>query len=526
MDHRIIDSQHNWPNPVNDADSGQPSTWQGWGFDGQNNSYDNYAQSVSQNVFDQFLNGGTYASPETQVIKKKQGSVDSDHDLQMGFHVASAPSLADKHGHNLPDNMQTNSSPAVDYAGSDCGQAAVSFDNKCDETCKASPESHSSKELHPEPLQVPRLSQNMMSLAIGQGGNEHAKHEIDVKLEQSSSMMGSLLNTPAFQHDQGHPSRMNFQSPFQSQNSTSRLQQQQVLPNGPIPAKRRQKGQTEMFRSQGIQGPGGSRSNIVSFPNLSSQLPAYQNDLISTSSSSSNETINFNGSQQQTQNYLPQVPIPSTTALYNSTMPFPPNHNQQPNLSSGSMSVGQIAIIRQEQISRLRGDIFDEVKLHLQIMTAYFTHALKHLCRDVSPAAAQAKQHWLESAKAWFSTVPEAWKTNLPVTQSRSHPVEKMLIQKLHIQGLIEAQRRHKMANKTWPHTPEEWKQDISITAHWEELKLMKTWTAMFNGMLQDLRSKFPLLEDALEEIRAGGGWDQLLGGGGDDVKIETDEDS
>ncbi|ERF76361.1 hypothetical protein EPUS_07068 [Endocarpon pusillum Z07020] len=524
MDHRIIDSQHNWPNPVNDSDSGQPSTWQDWDFDGQNNSYDNYAQSVAQNVFDEFLNGGTSASPDTQVIKKKQGSVGSEHGCQMGFHVASAPSLAEKHGNNLQDNMQPTSCPAADYGGSDCGQAAVSVDNKCDETCRASPESHSSKELHPEPLQVPRLDQNMMSLAIGQGGNEHAKHEIDVKLEKSSSMMGSLLNTPAFQYDQGRPLSIHFQSPFQSQNNTSRVQQQQILPNGPIPAKRRQKGQTEMLRSQGIQGLQGSRSNIVSFPNLSSQLPAYQNDLISTSSSSSNETINFNGGQQQTQNYLPQLHIPSITAFYNPPMPFPPNHNQQQNLSSSSMTVGQIAIIRQEQISRLRGDIFNEVKLHLQIMTAYFTHALKHLSRDFSPAAAQAKQHWLESAKVWLSTVPEAWKNNLPVTQSRSHPVEKMIIQKIHIQGLVEAARRHKIPNKTWPHTPEEWKQDISITAHWEELKLMKTWTAMFNGMLQDLRSKFPLLEDALEEIRAGGGWDQLLGG--DDVKTETDEDS
>ena len=468
MDHRIIDSQRNWPYPVNDADSGQPSTWQGWGFDGQNNSYNNYAQLVEQNVYDEFIHGGAYASPETQVIKKEQGSVESDHDFQKGLHVASPPSLDDKRGNSLQDNIQSTSSPALDYAGSDCGQAAVSVNNKCDKTFKASPDSESRKELRPEPLQVPRPNQNMMSLAIGQGGNEHAKHPLDVKLEKSSSLVGSLLNTPAFQYDQGHqyfPWSMNFQPPFQSQNSTSRLHQQPILlPHGLIPA----------------------------------------------------------GSQQQTQNYLPQVYIPYTTALYNPTMPLAPNYNQQPILSRRSMTVAQIPIIRPEQVTRLQRDICHEVDLHLQIMTAYFTHTLKNLSKDVSPAAAQAKRHWLESAKVWLSTVPESWKSNLPVAQWPSQPVEEMLILKIYLQRLIEAARRQKLVNQVWPHNPDEWRQDINFTAHREELKLMKTWTSMFKGMLQDLRSKFPLLEDALQEIRVGGGRDQLLDGDG--VKMETDQ--
>ena len=164
-------------------------------------------------------------------------------------------------------------------------------------------------------------------------------------------------------------------------------------------------------------------------------------------------------------------------------------------------------------------------------MTAYFTHALKNLSKDVSPAAAQAKYHWLESGKVWVRSIPETWKASLPGMQFAIYPIEKMIIQQVHIQRLMETERRQKLGvNGAWPHTPEEWRQDIGIAAHREELKLMKTWTAMFNGMLQDLRTRFPLPEDALEEIRASGGWDLLLGGGGgdddDDVKLETGEDS
>ncbi len=532
MDHGIVDSQQHWPNPVNDEDSGQPSTRQDWGFDERDSSYNTYAQTSAFNVFDEILDYTACASAEEPVIEREQGSVASDHDLQQGARVISPPSKKDKHDKAFQDSIQPTSPPAVHYTEGGWGQPAVIVHNHGHGTFKPSPDNDSSKNSRSEPLQVAQLNENMMSLVNGQGDSGRALHKSYVKLEESSPMMSSLLNTPAFQDYQGReysPPSVRLQSPFQSHNSIPHPLQQPTLLSDQIPRKQRQKWQTELHHSTGEQGWQDSRSNNVSCPNVSRQSPAHQYTLTPTSSSYSNQTMNLSRNPQQSQNYLSPAHISTTTTLYNPSVLFLPGHNRQPNPTSDASTADQIALVRRGQVVRLQKDILNEVKLHIEIMTGYFTHVRKNLSKDVSPAVLQATRHWLESGKVWMKPIPETWKASLPVMPIPIHPVEEMVIQQVHIQRLIETERRQKLGiHRAWPQTPEEWRHDLGIVAHRAELALMRTWTAMFNGMLQDLRSKFPLPEDALEEIRASGGWDQLLGGGDgdDDMEVETEEDS
>lgn len=49
---------------------------------------------------------------------------------------------------------------------------------------------------------------------------------------------------------------------------------------------------------------------------------------------------------------------------------------------------------------------------------------------------------------------------------------------------------------------PGKWRDEVNMAAFREQLRLMRLWTALFEGMLYDLRFKFPLFEDALLEMR------------------------
>ena len=198
---------------------------------------------------------------------------------------------------------------------------------------------------------------------------------------------------------------------------------------------------------------------------------------------------------------------------HNSTVLGQPNLSQQPSEMDNLTPNDRITSARNEQASRLRVDGLNEVQLHLEILTSYFSHVLRHEFKNDSTAKAQAVDHWIESAKQWESAVPEVWKARLPSPPPHANAIQVMLFRHIRIQAMIETDRRRDLGIKS--PLSKDWQDDIDISAFKKQLKLMKRWTRLFSNMLRELRYNFPLLEDALQDFRRAGGWDHLLGADG-----------
>jgi hypothetical protein len=162
-----------------------------------------------------------------------------------------------------------------------------------------------------------------------------------------------------------------------------------------------------------------------------------------------------------------------------------------------------------EQHSRLSAECMREVQLHIHILTSYFAHTLRHQCKDVAPARAQAVQHWIDSAKHWESGVSEACKARLPTASPTANAIQGIMCRQIRIHAMTESQRRRSLG-MNW-NSSDAWRADINAVAFKEQARLMKSWTCIFDAMLQDLRSRCPLPDDAVQEFQGPGGWSHLL---------------
>lgn len=514
MERRPTDLQHWWPNIVNKAGEDQPSAWQTWDSVEQNRLHNTYGQSSRGNDFDDLLEQGDGVMPQAQPSEEEQGAMGKNDGLQNSWHIASSPTFNDKEDDNaLQNNFQPTSSAAYSYMENGYGNAVVNVGNHRHDNHETLPEIEPSINLLSEPQRDPQLHQNITISIDGRGLGEEMQHTTHRKIDKSSPMMSSLLNTPAWAYDD-HSARSTsgpkLQSPFQQRNQTVASRQEPTVAREPTPTSQQQISQAEMGQ---VVGGGGFRtpaSEFASPSEISRQSHIFQGPLTPTLVPHPNYTGSWNGSHQpQGQSDLALTTGPNSMTQHNSALPSQPDLNQRRDLNDPLTANEHIANARDEEALSLRTDSWREIYLHVRILTSYFTHALKHALQDVSTAKLLAVQHWTESAKEWESAVPETFKARLPPPPNHANAIQDMLFRLISIQAEIESDRRQNLGMR-WQQSWEEWQTDINVAALKEQLKVMKLWTGMFQGMLQDLRFKFPLFEDTLQEFWRTENWSHL----------------
>jgi hypothetical protein len=166
------------------------------------------------------------------------------------------------------------------------------------------------------------------------------------------------------------------------------------------------------------------------------------------------------------------------------------------------------------QLAQLRADTVNQINAQLDLLTAYFSHSLQYQGKALHPARSHATDHWIESANQWESAVPEALRVRLPPTPSDIRPMQAFHFRAVRVEAMLEADARGALftagpcatapsstSTSTSAYEPSASELDeINLIAFSSQLALMYKWTEMFDAMLYELRTEFPLFEEALEE--------------------------
>ncbi len=437
-------------------------------------------------------------------------------DSQSNMDAAWSPDFGDMESSiSLQNFMQMASPPASGGTGGASAIMAVNAGKRRHDSDETIPDIHPTKKLHTEIQRVSRAEENVLRSMSGRYPGVEMQQVNESKVDTDPSMASSLLSTPPLINDYGNersPASTNLQSPFQMPNSALDLAQQPAMLTERTPTSQPQIWHPVIEQAEEREDFRVPALNFASPFDLSPQTQTYHcHPLTSIMPSQSNMMNEWEaGQQQKYPQHLEPYPGPVTMANRSFAIPGQPNFTQQRNLAGGMPAKIQSSFTCNEQPLTLQADIMNEIQQHLDTLTRYFSHVRRHQFKDVSPAKAQAVQHWLESAKHWESGVPETLKARLPMAPTHANPVQGMLFRHMRIQVMLESERRESLGMR-WQ-SSREWQDDINIAAYKEQVRLMKTWSRMFNGMFLSLRFGFPLFDDALQEFQRAGGWSHLLG--------------
>jgi hypothetical protein len=376
---------------------------------------------------------------------------------------------------------------------------------------------------HSDSVQLPTSDSTAAVSTSSTGLDKQTPETIDRELEFDSNTVSLLPNIPALAYDrpsEPSPANTDLQSPLRQTNLGFRAEGQPTSPThlSTMIQPPAHSSDTQRKESKGLlEVPS---LNPTSSIDMSRSTQPYQYPISQTLPPFSTENKTWDSGQDQQGQRTPTTPAePKNTAHHNSTNPSQSSLPQQRSLTQDFTWNGQIALPLSEQSPKPAAqiEIENETQHHLKILTRYFTHVLKHRFQNVSPARAQAIEHWIQSAKWWESGVPGAWKRKLHKPYSYMPPVQELLFRQIRIHILLVTWRRcrHSGLQSPSPSCSEEWTDDVKTVAFSEQIKLMKLWTALFEAMLQDLRIKFPLFEDTYEEFQRIGGWRHLLSADG-----------
>ena len=335
-------------------------------------------------------------------------------------------------------------------------------------------------------------------------GMDHIGYRV---LDQGLSMDNTLLNTPwpNSHDDQSSASNPSPRSLFQPQDLEFVHPQYPAVAHPRTPGNQQQMSQVSIGKANRTSVAQAPTSNYTSLPDMSwrSQSSYAPPTSTLTNHPIGNDSWNTNHRQRGR----------SEVALATGSYPFSQHSYAIPNLPNPweqrRISNEAIAKAYDEQYPSLMKDMILEVRLHLRLLTSYFSHVLKFLLRDCRSASARAMQHWLRSAAEWERTVPLEWKVRMP-DRSPDEIVVDVLRRHHWIQSEMEKNRRQSLPLGLQQQHSRESEMDFKLTALRAQIRVMKGWTRMFEGMLRDLRFNFPLFEDTLREFYLTKNWVHL----------------
>jgi hypothetical protein len=361
-------------------------------------------------------------------------------------------------------------------------------------------------------LRTSALDEKVFNWIKGQAVNERIQQMSDIKQETNSSP-GGVVKTPELTLTHGSepsPESKLFGSPEKQPNMDNGTAE----PSGVVIVQATTSGpqieQPEIHQSKGIDDFSNLSLSLANPPDMSRQTDTRQFPGPTTRSFLSNQTEGVMASQGPSSEHQSEPTSKSMgMADQMSAISTRPTLDKQRSFMNHPTTNARPKE-PPEQLVGLTAESAKEIQRHLEILTEYYSHVHKYMFQDIAPAREKAKEHWINSARQWESICPEQWKARLPPMESNSNVIQGLFHRQSKIQVKIETERR-KGIGMRWQHS-EEWQDDINVMAFKKQLKLMQIWTILFDGMLKEIRSNFPLFEDALEEFRRSGGWSPLLG--------------
>jgi hypothetical protein len=339
---------------------------------------------------------------------------------------------------------------------------------------------------------------------IGEG-TDHIGYCI---LDQGSCMRNTLLNTPAGPdiHDKQRSARNPLPQYFFKPRNPDRVQPQYpAVAHQLAPVNQQQMSHISMGKANGTSVAQAPTLQYTSLSDMSWRSRSSYAPLTSalTNPPLGNHSWNVHNQQRGR----------GEAGIATGSYPFTQYSHAIPNLpiryDHRQIANEAGAKAYEEQYPRLMEEMTSEVRLHLRVLTSYFSHALKFLLRDCQRASSHAIWHWLESARHWERTVPLEWRARMPPPSSDDVVVN--VLRRHHwIQSEMEKNRLQSLPLGLHQQHARESEVDSRLTALRIQEKVMKVWTRMFVGMLHDLRFNFPLFEDTLREFYLTNNWSHL----------------